>query len=317
MGIKLRKKNNKWYVFVNYRGRRKAKCIGVSRQAAEEVRAKLEAKLKLGDLGFFEEPKKEITFEQYAERWLRRHADIYCKPSTAERYRQILRLYLLPVFGATALRNITRSQIKDFITDKAGEGRYSRDSLRLMLRTLGVIFNHALDDDDGLVDRNPAAKLGKLTNSEKPKRQGTALTQGEAERFLQATKEFCPPHYPLFLAALRAGLRRGELVALRWGDIQFAESEDDPNRYIMVQHNFVRGQFTSTKSKKARRVDLSRQLRSELLRLRDSSLLAAFQSGKTTITDDLVFPSRAGTVLDPDNLVHRYFLSLLKLARLQ
>src|SRR5260370_18596685 len=38
MGVKIRKRGGKWYVFVNYRGRRKAKCVGSSREAAEQVR---------------------------------------------------------------------------------------------------------------------------------------------------------------------------------------------------------------------------------------------------------------------------------------
>ena len=68
---------------------------------------------------------------------------------------------------------------------------------------------------------------------------------------------------------------------------------------------------------RSRRVDLSRQLRYELLRLRDSHLLAAFEAGRTTISGDLVFPSQAGTVLDPDNLVHRYFLPSVEKAGLR
>jgi len=79
---------------------------------------------------------------------------------------------------------------------------------------------------------------------------------------------------------------------LQWGDIQFGSSETDSNRYILVQRNFVYGKFTPPKSKRSRRVDLSRQLRKELLALRDKRLLEAFLEGKTSIADDLIFPSR-------------------------
>ncbi len=48
MGVKLRQKDGKWYVFINHQGRRKAKCVG-DKRAAEEVRRKLEAKLALGE----------------------------------------------------------------------------------------------------------------------------------------------------------------------------------------------------------------------------------------------------------------------------
>jgi integrase len=117
--------------------------------------------------------------------------------------------------------------------------------------------------------------------------------------------------------ALRGGLRKGELIAIQWGDIQFGTSEEDPNRYIMVQHNCVYGIFTTPKSKKSRRVDLSRELRRALLQLRDKRMLEAFMNGKTSILDELVFPSKTGTALDPSNLFHYHFLPCLEHAGLR
>src|SRR5262245_29840313 len=67
--------------------------------------------------------------------------------------------------------------------------------------------------------------------------------------------------------------RKGELIALKWGDLQFGADERDPNRYILVQQNYVYGKFTSPKNKKPRRVDMSRHLRSVLVELRDERLL--------------------------------------------
>ena len=313
MSVKVRKRNGAWWVFVNYQGRRKAKKVG-TREAAEKVKRQIEARLALGDFGFLEE-RKEPTFAEYSEQWLKHHVELSCKPSTVTRYRDILRLHLLPAFGAARLGQITRAMIKEFLPEKASGGRLSRDSLRLMLCTLGVIFSPAIDDE--LVANNPAAKLGKFTNAGKPNRQATAFTRQEANRLLQAAKEYCPRYYALFLTALRSGLRRGELVALRWGDIQFGNHEDDSNRHILVQHNYVQGGFTSPKGKRNRRVDLSKQLRRELLASRDTRLFAAFQAGQTSIADDLVFPSQAGTVLDPANLVHRYFLPCVEKAGLR
>ena len=130
------------------------------------------------------------------------------------------------------------------------------------------------------------------------------MTREEAERFLEAALGVCPGFYPLFLTALRTGLRRGELVALRWGDIQFGSSEDDPNRYILVQRNYVLGRFTTPKSKKSRRVDLSQQLRSVLLAVRQQREVEALRAGKASILDDLVFPSQAGTVMSGENITN-------------
>jgi integrase len=89
------------------------------------------------------------------------------------------------------------------------------------------------------------------------------MSRLETEKFLTAVNEICPEWHPFFLTALRAGLRKGELIALKWGDIQFGESAEDPNRYMLVQRNHSLGRFTSPKSNKSRRVDLSRQLRGD------------------------------------------------------
>jgi hypothetical protein len=77
-----------------------------------------------------------------------------------------------------------------------------------------------------------------------------------------------------------------------------------PNRYIWSSTIAGTAKFTTPKSKKSRRVDLSRELRQTLLELRDKRMLEAFLKGKTSIADEPVFPSTAGTVLDPSNLFH-------------
>lgn len=79
------------------------------------------------------------------------------------------------------------------------------------------------------------------------------MRRAEAGSFLDAACEFHPEFYPLFLMAIRAGLRKGELLAVKWGDIQFGANEDDPNWYILVQRNYVHRKFTTPKSKKSRR----------------------------------------------------------------
>jgi integrase len=128
-----------------------------------------------------------------------------------------------------------------------------------------------------------------------------------------------PERYALFLTALRAGLRLGELFALQWRDIQFGESDDDLNRFILVRHNFTRGQFTSTKSRKERRVDLSKELRRELLKLRDKRILEAVTRGdfdefRQPCISKLVFPSQIGGPLNGSNVFNRDFLPSLEAA---
>src|SRR5260370_13263389 len=113
------------------------------------------------------------------------------------------------------------------------------------------------------------------------------------------------------MMAVRAGRRGGERVALQGGDGQLGGDDNDSARFILVQHNYVHREHTTTKSKKSRRVDLSRELRRVLVELRDKRLLEAYLKDENDISDELVFRSPEGTILDPDNLYHRVFLPVL------
>jgi integrase len=76
---------------------------------------------------------------------------------------------------------------------------------------------------------NPADRLGRFTRTARSTdKGGTALTPEEVQSFLEAAKQICPEYHPLFLVALRAGLRRGELVSLRWGDLQIGRARQEP-----------------------------------------------------------------------------------------
>ena len=88
-------------------------------------------------------------------------------------------------------------------------------------------------------------------------------------------------------------------------------------KHLRNQHGRICDEFTTPKSKKSRRVDLSRQLRQVLLELRDERLLTAYAEGRASIADDLVFPSQAGTPLKPDNIAVRYMQPALATASLR
>ena len=315
MGVTIRKRGRKWYVFVNYHGKRKNRCVG-TREAAERVRREIEARLVLGDDCILNEcEQKSPIFDSYADKWLRDYARIECKTSTADGYEGVLRQYLRPRFGAKRLDEIRRDDIKAMINDLIAK-ELSRNTIRNALCPIRGMFNYAIED--GTLESNPAARLGRFTRTARAEEtKGIALTAAEAYQFLEAAKLVCSDYYALFLTALRAGLRRGELVALQWGDIQLGRDEQDNNRFILVRHNYVRREHTTTKSKKTRRVDLSRELRRVLVEIRDTRLLEAFLAGKNDISEDLVFPSPAGSILDPDNLYHRYFKTVLTKACLR
>lgn len=128
MGVKIKKRGSKWYVYVNYQGRRKNRCIG-TREAAERVRREIEARLALGDSAFLTENKQIQTFGAYADGWLKDHARIECKKSTADGYEGVLKQYLRPRFGTKRLEEVRRDSIKTMISDLVAKG-LSRNTVR-------------------------------------------------------------------------------------------------------------------------------------------------------------------------------------------
>jgi integrase len=100
----------------------------------------------------------------------------------------------------------------------------------------------------------------------------------------------------IFLTAAFTGLRRGELVALRWRDVDFARS------HIRVRASYTEGGLTTPKSGKIRAVPMAPAVASTLARLGDREA--------NTGDDDLVFPGSAGGYLDGSALYRRYKLAL-------
>jgi len=120
----------------------------------------------------------------------------------------------------------------------------ARNTIRLAVASLRGLLTSAVED--GLLSVNPARR-GRPVRSRNTSRR--LWNQREAQRFLDAALEYCQDYYPLFLIALRAGLRQGEILDLKWGDIQFGKDESDPNRFLVVQRRWYRGTFSSPKGR--------------------------------------------------------------------
>ena len=314
-------------MFVHYQGKRKAKCVG-TRAAAEQVKRTLEAKLALGDFTFLK-GEQPATFAAYAEGWEKQYVDL--KPSTAARYKGLLKLHILPCFGAKAIDAICRDDVKRFFSelalkqvqpksknpDKIDPSRktLAANSLQNALICLRVIFQSAVED--GLIPQNPASRVGRFLPKDGERFEAVFLSADELARFLNSVQALSPEHYPLFLTFARTGLRLGEALALRWGDIQFGQDASDVNRYMWIRRNYTAGRFVSPKSGKSRRVDMSQQLRAVLLGVREQRLLEAMLKGESPISEDLVFPSASGAPLDPANLHKRVLLPAIQHAGLR
>lgn len=110
MGVIAKKRNGEWWLFINHRGQRKAKKVG-SKEAAKELKGKIEARLSAGDLGILEKP--GLTFAEAGDRWLEGYVKPCLKPRSYELYRDMTKRFLLPALGPTPLRSITRARLKN------------------------------------------------------------------------------------------------------------------------------------------------------------------------------------------------------------
>src|SRR5215510_16085822 len=106
MAVKVKQYKGKVWVFIDHKGKRKAKCVG-SKQAAETAAKKIEAKLTLGDFSLLEE-KPQRPFDTYFRTWLDTYVKAHCKERTYDLYESVFRLYLLPTFGHRDIGTITR-----------------------------------------------------------------------------------------------------------------------------------------------------------------------------------------------------------------
>jgi len=262
------------------------------------------------------------TFQEYAKWWLENCARGNIKDSTFDEYKAVLNNHVYPAFGSRPLAKVTRMMIREFIAQKK-RADLSRSTIKNILAPVRAIYNQAIED--GVLQFNPASNVGKFNKREPEEKQLNPLTREELATLLTTAKEKMPHHYPALLCAARTGLREGELIGLKWGDIDFH------GRFIEVKRNISRGQITTPKSGKARRVDMSLQLTNTLDELLATKKAAALrrdmeipQEGRrkpeevlAEVMDSWIFTTPVGTQLDPNNLRKYVFYRCLDLAELR
>ena len=287
MGVRVKEKvkgSGEWWIFINHRGKRKAKKIG-NEKTALEVARKIEARLTLGEMGLLDKEKeKSPALKEYADRWISITVPATCKPSTTISYEEILRVHVLPVFGSLPVSEINRLFIKEFLMKKKKESRtfkvngkerkvngYSASTLQHIKNAISGILNLAVDD--AVINVNPAHKLGKFLGPKNLRLETDPLTREELGVLLKTFREHYLAHYPFILTLARTGMRLGEVLALQWGDIDFN------GRFITVQRGMSRGKIEAPKNGKSRRVDMSRHLTETLLELRKQRRVDDFRKG--------------------------------------
>jgi len=273
-------------------------------------RAETELRRRLVDVerDGYRKPQK-LTFSAFAERWL----DEYLpgrglKLTTTDNYRQTIRNHLLPAFGNHPLERLEREPelIDRYITQKARAG-LSPKTINNHLLVLQGMLKTAIRWH--LIRHNPVTDIERprveqpdlnvLTETEIA-RLWTAYTQLEAAEPDPEQKQWWRFARTLTFVALGTAMRRGELLALRWHDVQLLES------HLRVREALVKSRFTSPKSRAGkRRIELGP---------RTNQLLADhWRHSDYTADDDLVFAHPAkGTPLDPARLAREHLKPALE-----
>lgn len=144
------------------------------------------------------------------------------RPRTVEGYERNLRLYVLPRFGRMRVRDIDTQDVRAWlnaIQRKDGRpGELAGGTKRLILEVFAVVLDYAVEK--GAITVNPARSLKRKA---KPKQTALAdriLSPAEEDRLLAACGNF-PWIVPIVEVALLGALRMGEVLALRWRDVDF------------------------------------------------------------------------------------------------
>lgn len=158
------------------------------------------------------------TVDEAAQRWLagarsgairNRSGDEY-KPSVIRGYEQVLRDYLLPALGRRRLSDLRRVDVQEFVDDRIAEGM-SASTVRNAIMPLRVICRRAMARGDIHVNPTVGLELPAMRG-----RRDRIASPAEDAALIAALQE---QDRPLWATAMYAGLRRGELQALRWGDV--------------------------------------------------------------------------------------------------
>jgi len=208
------------------------------------------------------------------------------KPSTLRGYRSTIQVHLLPAFGTMALEEVTPAAIESGLASGAGSPR-SRNKVLIQLHGILGRAKKAY----GLRE-NAAADVEKF-----PQRASGEIQVFSPEEVWALVRVVANPQdAAVFLTAAFTGLRMGELLALRWRDVDFAGST------VRVRASYYLGQLTTPKSGKVRAVPLAPDA---------AAALASLGQRKDWVGDaDLVFVGETGGYLDGSALRRRYKAAL-------
>lgn len=284
-----------------------------------EVQEKLEAAKAEARAGILTEPQK-VSLGEWLSRWLEFYVKNRVRLKTYSLYHNAVYKHIIPDLGKKPLQKLTTAELQAFYVRKLKSGRLDGKgglSTR-MVHLFHQVINGALKQAvrEGLMVRNPAeaVKLPRLRYGEM-----RPLTSQEVRRLLEAARGH--RLYPALLLELATGLRRGELFALRWRDVDLeqglvhvrrilhrVQTPNGPARTALV--------FEEPKTEKSKRtVPVPGNVVAELRAHRARREEEARHSGEVFKDENLVFTTSTGKPVDPDNL-NRWYKELLRKAGL-
>lgn len=286
-----------WYGQWRVGGRLVKRKLGAKRKPGTRdglTRTQAEARLRrMMEEVSFAAPERRMTFADVGDRYLHHVEHVMeRKPSTVHDYRLMLRGHLAPFFAGKPIEKITVDDVGAYIAAKARAGLSSKTVSNHLNFAHGV-FGFAVKR--GMASANPVGAV------DRPRAPSTDpdirfLARDELEALLRAAPEdvLGPTDHALYLTASMTGLRQGELVALRWRDVDWLAGA------VRVRRSYSRGAWTTPKSRRGvRAVPLATRVAGELER--------HFQRSAFQRDDDLVFPHpETGNPYDASKMRRRF-----------
>jgi integrase len=226
--------------------------------------------------------------------------------STYVRYRGIVDKHLKPALGHRKLKDLTRAEVRKLYASK-GETLSPR-SVDYIHVTLQTALSRAVRDD--LIYRNVAEGERPRSSRERRSDGVKALSPVQVRALLGAARG--TRNEALYVVALHTGLRQGELLGLRWTDIDLEAGKLSVRRALKVtDHGLDFGPPKNRASRRSMRLNKSAAgaLRAHKARQNEERIAA-----RTWRDTNLVFPNRVGKPADHNNLYYREYKPLLKRA---
>jgi integrase len=294
--------DGRWAASISLEGGKRKTFYGKTRK---EVQEQLKTALYDQQKGMLATGPQQ-TVEQFCSQWLEAHkATIRIR--SYERYEELMRLHIIPALGHHQLQKLTAQQIQSFYTKKLNDGLSPTT-----VNGLHAILHKALDD---------AVRLGVLARNvcdavSSPRRahyEIQPLSMEQSQQLLAAAKGHNME--ALFVLALTTGMRRGEILALKWQDIDFAHNMLQVRR-IFTRRPGNRYIEAEPKTEKSRRSIMLAPLMVDLLKQHQARQVETKQqAGASWQERGLVFCTSLGTPLNPSKVIDR-FKTLLKKANL-